>query len=188
MSYFNNNLFSTEPQMSYENPELYAGLGSIPEIPKIDTTSVSENTPEVFKPLPDSGFVSLLNSTPSSQVENSLSGYLNNSFSIIPTSSGIGTSKEHLWTVDSTLDKIGGYIGTNGDTLKSIGSGLGDLAGLGNTLFGMYNANKATKMAEDAYNTQKQLTLDKWNTAKADRAEYKKKRQAAIDAYFGRTK
>ena len=150
MSYFNNNLFSIEPQMSYENPELHVGLGDIPE---------------VSNPLPTSGLVH-----------------------IIPTSSGSGTPKEHLWTVDSALDKIGGYIGTNGDTLKSIGSGLGDLVGFGNTLFGMYNTNKATKMAEDAYNTQKQLTLDKWNTAKADRAEYKKKRQAAIDAYFGRTK
>ena len=122
----------------------------------------------------------------SNQVQKNISPYLNNPFHIIPTSSGSGTSKEPSWTVNSALDKIGGYFGTNGDTLKSIGSGLGDLAGFGNTLFGMYNANKATKMAEDAYNTQKQLTLDKWNTAKADRAEYKKNRQAAINKYYGK--
>ena len=90
------------------------------------------------------------------------------------------------WSFDGVLNGLGGYIGTDGQTLKDIGSGLGDVAGFGNTLFGMYNTNKATKMAEDAYNTQKQLTLDKWNTAKANRAEYDKNRQAAINKYYGK--
>ena len=122
----------------------------------------------------------------SNQAQKDISSYLNNPFRITPTVSGSDTSKEPSWTTDGVLNKIGGYFGTNGDTLKSIGSGLGDLAGFGNTLFGMYNKNQATKLAKDNYNFQKNLAIKQMHQADADRARFLSNQKAATKSYYGK--
>ena len=90
------------------------------------------------------------------------------------------------WSFDGVLDGLGSYIGTDGQTLKDIGSGLGGAIGLGNTLFGMYNKNQATKLAKDNYNFQKNLAIKQMHQADADRARFLNNQKAATKSYYGK--
>ena len=157
----------------YSNQQLGSGIDSL-------------YTPDINNILKDTGFTDYaseqnidLNAMTPDTLKSLASHYKFN-----PDISHNGLGK--VWGYSGILDSIGGLVGTDGQTLKDIGGGLGNLAGLGSTIFGMYNKNQGLKLAKDDYNFQKGLTLKKIAQADADRNRFLSNQKAATAQYYGK--
>jgi hypothetical protein len=123
-----------------------------------------------------------------SYLDNQMSSESDLLFGVGRYSTPVETPKTNTpWSLDSLGNTVGGMIGTDAKGLQGLGSAIGYGAGIGNTLYGMYNQGQMVDLAKDKYNFEKGIASEQWKLAKEDRASALADKKRVADAYLGRT-